>query len=107
MSPRFDADPSLVHEGLSRTDLYCHDCTKNFVAEIDYSEDGTHIVFCPHCGHNHFRVIKAGKVTDERWRPGPQIQIGDHRVWKSADASSARISTASEFLRARWLDKLQ
>jgi DNA-directed RNA polymerase subunit RPC12/RpoP len=105
--PRSDADPSLVHDGPTRTDLYCHDCTGYFVAEIDYSENGTHIVHCPRCGHKHYRVITGGRVTDERWRPGPQIEVGHHRVWQAGDPSSTRISTASEFIRQRWIDKLQ
>ena len=36
-----------------RTDMYCHECTLNFVTRLDLRLDGNHVIHCPHCGHEH------------------------------------------------------
>jgi hypothetical protein len=47
--------------------MYCHACTADFSIEIDMQADGNHVFNCPHCDHEHCRVVKDGKVTSERW----------------------------------------
>jgi DNA-directed RNA polymerase subunit RPC12/RpoP len=98
----------LKHEGETRTDLYCHECDKNFIALLDYSIDGNHVVECPHCGHEHCRVIKGGMVTDDRWdgRNSNQNAIKPRRVWKH-NSLPMTSNTASDFIRQRWLDKFE
>lgn len=32
-----------------RTDMYCHECTRNFVTRLDLRLDGNHVIHCPHC----------------------------------------------------------
>lgn len=99
----------LHHEGEARTDMDCHHCGKNFVALVDYSLNGNHIIECAHCGHEHHRVVRDGKVTEERF--GSNNDSGGvvhrpRRVWKH-NSVQATTSSASAFLRDRWLDKLQ
>ena len=91
--------------------MHCHECSKGFVALLDYTIQGNHIVNCPHCGHEHCRVIEKGKITEDRWssRHGSDKDkdgIRARRVWKS-DVLAMKTTSASEFLRARWLEKLQ
>lgn len=50
-----------------RTEMFCHNCQNDFTVEFDYSLNGNHVVKCPHCGHEHCRVIKNGEITDDRW----------------------------------------
>jgi hypothetical protein len=94
------------HEGLVRTDMNCHNCSKNFIAEIDYSVDGQFEIPCAHCGHIHYRAIKDGKVTESRWGSDdghtPRKIL---RVWKHPTLH-AQTSTASEFIRNRWLNRV-
>lgn len=97
-------------EGLVRTDMYCHHCSKNFIAELNFDIDGNHIIGCPHCGHEHCRVIKRGYITGDRWdgRNDNTIQAREIRVWKS-DVLKAKTSSTAEhirnqFLRNRWLN---
>ena len=92
--------------GYLRTDMYCHDCDKNFVAKLDLLTDGNHIVECPHCGHEHCRTIKKGKVTGDRWdgRNGKRIDVDKRSVWKSTSQPIVT-SSASAFIRDRWLNK--
>jgi DNA-directed RNA polymerase subunit RPC12/RpoP len=92
-----------------RTDLYCHNCCKNFVAELDVSVDGDHVIECPYCAHEHCRVVKAGKVTEVRWETRAQrqniIKVDRRSVWKAGD-TPIQTSSASSFIRDRWLDKM-
>src|SRR3972149_3368507 len=96
----------LESSDLVRTDINCTNCNKNFIAEIDFSLDGNHIVNCPYCDHEHYREIKNGQVTDIRWSSqSPQIRISPKSVWKS-DNEPIVTSTAGSFIREAWLRKL-
>lgn len=100
------------HEGTVRTDLYCHNCDKNFIAELDHDIDGNHVIECPHCGHEHCRAIKDGVITSDRWdgRNGAdEVRVSQRRIWKH-DVLQAKTSSAAEhirnrFLRHRWLNR--
>lgn len=99
----------LTYDGEARTIMHCHDCGKEFVALLDYSIAGNHVVECPHCGHEHCRVIEGGKITEDRWstRHGTDKDrdgIRARRVWKS-NVLPACTSSTSEFLRNRWIDR--
>lgn len=106
-------DP-LKFDKPTRTDMSCHNCSKQFVALLDYRENGNHICYCPHCGHEHFRVIKDGKITEERWNSQygniddkERVGIRARRVWKvDGDVLAGRTSAVSDFLRQRWLEKM-
>ena len=50
-----------------RQNMYCHNCSQNFSIDIDMSLNGNHVFRCPHCNHEHCRVVKDGVVTGERW----------------------------------------
>lgn len=93
----------------TKTVMYCHECSKEFVALLDYTISGNHIVECPHCGHEHCRVIENGKITGERWssRHGSDKDkhgIKARRVWKH-NILQMQATSASEFIRQRWLDR--
>lgn len=100
----------LQHNEEIKTPLYCHECSKNFVALLDFTLEGNHVVECPHCGHEHCRVITNGKVTGDRWssRYGSDKTRDAHRprrVWKS-NSLPMRTTAASNFLHDRWLEKV-
>lgn len=89
--------------------MNCTECSKQFVALLDYALNGNHIVECPHCGHEHCRVIVNGKITEDRWssRYGTDKDrdgIKARRVWKH-DVLPMQATSASEFIRQRWLDR--
>ena len=92
------------NKGVVRTDCTCTECSKLFIAALDYDIDGNHIVECPWCGHEHCRVIKGGRITQERWSSrGQRVDVGKRNVWKS-DVLQAQTSTTSHFLYERWLN---
>lgn len=106
-----DNDESLdpfKEDGLVKTDLYCHECNHNFIAMLDYDIDGNHVVECPHCRHEHCRVIKDGIVTGDRFdsRCGGKFNVENRRIWKSSDdVLQVQTSAAGMFIRQSWLRK--
>lgn len=50
--------------------FYCNvaggGCGKYFQTYLRENFFGNYTIVCPNCGHNHFRVIKEGVVTDDR-----------------------------------------
>lgn len=93
--------------GVQRTDMHCHNCSKNFVAELDFDVNGEHVIECAHCGHEHLRTIKDGKITADRWgssNDGNSKRIKARSVWKSS-VIKAETSSVSAFIRDRWLNR--
>lgn len=94
-----------VQRGPVRTDLHCTECGQNFIAELDFSIDGNHVVECPFCLHEHWRVIKNGRVTSDRHGSGPAtVRVPRKRVWKH-NVLQIKTSSAAMFLRDRWLNR--
>jgi DNA-directed RNA polymerase subunit RPC12/RpoP len=100
-----NADPNH-YEGRVRTDMYCHNCGKNFVAILDFDINGNHEIVCPHCGHEHCRVITDGVITGDRWdsRWGESIKSETQCIWTHS-VLKATTSSVSQFLRDRWLNR--
>jgi DNA-directed RNA polymerase subunit RPC12/RpoP len=55
-------------------ELWCHDCTNYVQFMLDYDLDGRHVLNCPKCGHEHYRIIRKGRITAERWGQDPRQQ---------------------------------
>jgi len=94
--------------GIQRTDMHCHACSKNFVAELDFDINGDHVIECAHCGHEHCRTIKDGVITDSRWDGrndgNSRNKVSARSVWKSS-VIQAQTSSVSHFIRDRWLNR--
>lgn len=88
-------------------DLYCHNCDKNFIAKLNFEVSGNHIINCPHCNHEHCRVIEKGKVTSDRWdgRNDTNVNVERRNIIKLENNIGVSIS-ASHFLREKWINKL-
>lgn len=101
----------LKREGQVRTDLYCHGCAENnlptnFIAIIDFDIEGNHEIECPRCGHIHYRVVKNGVVTSDRYSSGyPTHKVERKNMWKSQTTPGVAASVASSFIRDRWLNR--
>jgi len=50
-----------------RQELYCHNCNKYVQFDLDMELDGQHVLNCPNCGHEHYRIVRNGKITEKRW----------------------------------------
>jgi len=95
------------HNELTKTDLWCHSCKTNFIAIIDFTLDGNHQIECPKCGHIHYRKVKQGKVTGDRY-DSDNHNLHTAKVirdlWKST-TTPIQTSTAKHFLREKWLNR--
>lgn len=99
-------DGFVYGEGVVRTDVDCTSCGKVFVAKINHDLDGNHKILCPYCGHEHWRTIKKGIVTGDRWgaQAGPNRAVPTERKWSETTHGIAT-STAAEAIRQRWIDR--
>lgn len=52
---------------IERQELYCHNCGRYVQFDIDTSLNGCHVIVCPNCKHEHFRVVIDGIITEYRW----------------------------------------
>lgn len=51
-------------------------CEKPFIyIRLNTAHDGNFTIKCPTCEHKHYRVIKNGEITTERW--GSQVGNSD------------------------------
>ena len=95
----------LTRSGKVRSDADCSYCGKTFICELDHAIEGNHVVECPYCAHEHCRVIQGGKVTAERYDSRLQrVNVESRSVWKH-DVLQIQTSTASHFIRDRWLNR--
>lgn len=92
--------------GIQRTEMSCHSCHKQFVAELDFDIEGNYVIECVHCGHEHYRTIENGKITEARWGSDarPSNHLRPRSTWKSS-VIKAQTSTVAHFLRERWLNR--
>lgn len=88
---------------VARTDMHCHSCSKAFIVELDFTREGNHVIKCPHCDHAHYRAIRQGKITEERWNPGLE-RVDVTSVWKTEGPVLIPGSTAAQFIRDSWLN---
>ena len=52
---------------IERQELHCHNCQRYVQFDIDVSMNGDYKLECPNCGHEHYRVVNDGIISDERW----------------------------------------
>lgn len=95
------------NEGVVRTDLDCHECKKKFVAKLNYDISGDHKIVCPYCGHLHWRTIKKGVVTGDRWgheNPtyGGFVDVATERFWRD-DTLQAETTSVAVHIRERFM----
>ena len=84
-------------------ELYCHACEGYVRFSLDLSIDGNYKLICPKCGHDHYRVVRKGKITDERWGQSASQQwqvIGCSYSYTSFSASTA----SSSYTYIAWAD---
>lgn len=87
-----------------RQELYCHDCGMYVQFDLDLSVDGEYKLECPKCGHEHYRVVKGGVITDQRWGQDSR-QYTNITVGVTYTATSTAITyQGSTMLYSSWLN---
>lgn len=86
--------------------MNCTNCGKSFVAEIDHDINGEFKINCPHCDHQHWRVVVDGVMTERRWGEGDNGQQRTLlvRTWVHPKME-AKTTRACDFIRNRWLNR--
>jgi len=51
---------------LEQIEFYCSECAHYTYVNLRLLE-GTHVMRCPNCGHEHYRRVKEGQITEGRW----------------------------------------
>ena len=99
----------LHGKGIVRTEEKCSECRKVIVAKINFDINGNHRIVCPHCGHVHFRVIKDGKMTGDRWsyKDIPEdaerwVDAPTESMW-SNETLDVKTTSAHQHIRERFL----
>ena len=55
-----------------KKEFSCTSCQKYFDIKLNMSLDGNYRIHCPNCGHVHYRMVKKGKITDDRFNDSTQ-----------------------------------
>lgn len=50
-----------------QVEFYCAECDHCVYVHLSLHLNGNHIMHCPNCGHRHYRVIKDGVITSDRF----------------------------------------
>lgn len=70
-------------------ELHCHNCDRYVRFNLDLSYDGNYLLVCPVCGHEHYRVVRDGQITDVRWGQDPS-----QNNWTSITATSTSTTSS-------------
>lgn len=72
-----------------RSNVHCTNCLRDFVVEMNIDIDGNHEIVCPLCRHTHYRVVRDGEVTEERYRSSGGYTVTTYTVTTVSFTSSA------------------
>jgi hypothetical protein len=94
---------------VERQELHCHACQSYVQFDLDLSMNGNHVLNCPKCGHEHCRVVKDGKITDDRWdQRNGGVDTSTGIVISGATYTTTStytvVSTASTFTYSAWMN---
>lgn len=84
-----------------RSNVYCTNCSRNFICTLDTALDGNHIIECPFCHHLHYRVIRAGEVTEDRY----QSSAGPTFYATTSTTISTQYQGTNSIISASWLNR--
>lgn len=65
------AMPVQLHAGRRiEVEFWCGECQHYIYVKLNTALDGNHIVVCPNCDHKHYRLVKCGVITSDRFTEG-------------------------------------
>lgn len=79
-----------------RDEIHCHSCGSFVQFTIDIGLDGNHLFNCPNCKHEHYRVVRNGKITSERWGQDPS-QNGYTTVYYATAVTCSIVSSGTSY----------
>jgi hypothetical protein len=92
---------TLSAEGVQ--ELWCHACEKVVQFTLEHDLDGCHTIICPNCGHDHYRIVRDGLVTGDRWaRSMSQYNAVSVRATTYAGYTGSTSNVTGGFLATSW-----
>lgn len=92
---------------MEKQELFCHACGRYVRFDVP-DNDGRLIVNCPNCGHEHYRIVRNGIITDERWgstnRNMPTIYAVSASSATTSYIAYSYSTGTSTFLAQSWLN---
>lgn len=68
------AAPKRLHAGKRiEAEFWCGSCRHYIYVKLNAGLEGNHIVVCPQCGHKHYRLVKNGVITSDRFHEGTPL----------------------------------
>lgn len=68
------AAPKRLHAGKRiEAEFWCGSCSHYIYVKLNTGLEGNHVVVCPQCGHRHYRLVKSGVITSDRFHEGQAI----------------------------------
>jgi len=68
------AVPQQLHAGKRiEAEFWCGSCRHYLYVKLNTGLEGNHIIICPECGHKHYRLVKSGVITSDRFYEGLAI----------------------------------
>ena len=86
-----------------RQEIHCHNCNRYVQFTIDLALNGNHTLDCPNCGHQHFRYVENGIITDVRWRSSAQSYRLTSVTVSATSTGTYYAGTGSYNLFSSWL----
>ncbi len=85
--------PDHAEERIESQELHCHACGQYVQFRLDMNMNGAHVLNCPHCGHEHCRVVQDGIITEDRW----DRRNGGQPMFRIAGATTTTTSTFTSY----------
>lgn len=65
--------PVSVEGSRVEVEFWCGECEHYIYVKINSALDGNHVMVCPQCGHKHYRLVKRGIITADRYNENQAI----------------------------------
>ncbi len=97
-------------------EFYCTECYKYFDVKMNVSLNGFRRIHCPNCNHIHYRNVKNGEITGDRFTTKADrdsILIEDIRPMKSScwdyqkETALATSQSREGFMARLWADSVE
>lgn len=93
---------------MEKQELFCHACGRYVRFDVP-NNDGRLIVICPNCSHEHYRIVKDGVITEERWGSANRNMPTLYATSASSATTSfvgyySTTGTSNSFIAQSWLN---
>ena len=97
-----------------KKEFRCTNCSKYFDIKLNYNLNGNYRIHCPNCGHVHYRAVRNGAITEDRFPVNDcEILIEDIYPMKSScrdyqkevAEDSDFCTTDAGFMKRLWSDR--